>query len=513
VSNLLDDVNSLGCGQIDLDMAVIRSNIKSGRAQFSNWPDYSQEELEESNYDKVNLIGDSDTDLLSMLSTNISDCIQFPVNSVFMHGLAILSSAMTKGFSYKYNGNGPVTIYSVISQPPSTGKSGVHGAFFHPIRVAFEGYNKSQSKKRGVIEFKISTGKSELKKCPENEVEARVKSIEDLESQLEETPIYRYSVSDATPEALVQGALRGGGMFNVLSDEASAISSVLGEMYGTGGTTNSEGVLKGWDGEYVSISRVGSGDIQGFVRGSIAVLAQDGTIESILAAAGKGNGVSERFFLLQEANLFGYRNRRREGRAKRNESLHSKYANLVAKLVNTDDFVFTINDASLSLIDDAMELYEPLMKDGEKYSHGMMRGVCGKFDKRVVKVSCVLHVAKNWDAKGGPDTVDTECVKRAIHICQQMMGAYEKTAKSEGYIGESAECLKVIELLSSEAARGKRSIVGSDISNRFKDDKVFKGKKKLATYALEKIAPKLQSMGYCCIVGKKWYINPKLARG
>jgi hypothetical protein len=514
-SDLIAGLTSLNKTKLQIEMDHVKMIIsgvggESRAHQIGLWPEYSSSSLNDNDYDDVSVFDDTANDLLTRMSRNVSEVIQFPVNSVFIHGLAVLSSAMNKGFSYKYHGTGPVTIYSVVSQPPSTGKSGVHGAFFHPIRIAFEGYNKIQEKKRASIEYKISKIKKEMKNAEEYEIEAIAKSIEDLESQLEETHVYNYSVSDSTPESLARGALGHGGLFNVLSDESAAISSVLGEMYGSGGKTNSECILKGWDGEYVSISRVGSGDIKGFVRGSVAVLAQDGVIESILKIASEGNGIAERFFLLKEANMFGKRKRRRKDRIHKDESLHSEYANLVAKLVHTDDFIFNINNDSIDLIEDACEAFEPELSDGGRYSKGMLRGVAGKFDKRVVKVACILHVAKNWDTTGGPDTVDTQCVERAIHICKEMMRAYEKTAQSEGYVGSESECMAIIDALTRYTSRGKLVTNSSQLRDTVKRLTIFKDTPKLAAYIAHNITPKLESLGYCCVIKKKIYINPHL---
>jgi len=240
------------------------------------------------------------------------------------------------------------------------------------------------------------------------------------------------------------------------------------------------------------------------------VLAQDGVIESILQIAAEGNGIAERFFLLKEANMFGKRKRRRKERRYKDESLHAEYAMLVAKLVHTDDFVFTINNESLDLIEDACEMFEESLSDGGQYSKGMLRGVAGKFDKRVVKVACILHVSKNWDSTGGPEIVDTNCIERAIHICKEMMRAYEKTAESEGYVGTNSECSVIIDAMIRYTSRGKLITNSSQLRDTVKRLAIFKDTPKLAAYIAQHILPKLQDLGYCCIVKKKVFINPQL---
>ena len=514
MNELMNELGALGVTEVEGQLGVVKARLKAKQiVPAVIWPDYSPKELEDTDYDDVNLVNDTDNDILSRMSREISERIQFPINTVYIHGLAVIASAMVKGFRYEYNDEEVVSIYSVTGQPPSTGKSGVHNAFSKPIRVAFSHYNDNQQVKRDIITRDIKTKKEALKSEHENAIPEIMREIVDLERKLEQTPIYNYCVSDATPEALVQGALARGGMFNVMSDEGSAIESVLGNLYGNGGVVNTEGILHGWDNGFCSISRKSTGDIKGHVRGCVAVLAQGNTVKSILDAAANGNGVAERFFLLEESWAFGGRNRRKRSRKPIDKSLHSEYANLVTKLVNSDDIVFTFNDESIDLIDDLLEYYEPFLAQGQKYGNPMMQGVVGKADKRICKVACVLHVAKNWSVNGGGTVVDTECVAKAIDICKQMLVAYEKTAVTSGYIGEVAECQAVVEEITKMAQKGKKDFVCSEMNSKFKRGSVFGEQPSLSKHIREKVIPKLEQAGYCAAIGKRIYINPKLKGG
>ena len=92
--------------------------------------------------------------------------------------------------------------------------------------------------------------------------------MDELNEKLEETPIYRYSVSNTTPEALEQIAFNQTGLWNVVSDEAGAINVLLGNMYSEGSLSNADIILQAWDGDWLSSSRITRKAGEGYVRGS-----------------------------------------------------------------------------------------------------------------------------------------------------------------------------------------------------------------------------------------------------
>jgi len=149
----------------------------------------------------VKVVDKRKKDLLTTLSLGISEQIQFPVNTIFMHGLGVIASAMTKSFSYEYHGEeSPVNLYVVTSQPPSSGKSGVNKFLANPVRNAFTDYNTGQAKKRALLESRSASLKADLKKAT-NDAEIECGSVEliELEERLSKIPLYKYAVSNATP--------------------------------------------------------------------------------------------------------------------------------------------------------------------------------------------------------------------------------------------------------------------------------------------------------------------------
>jgi hypothetical protein len=127
-----------------------RNRILLKKLQLEDeWQDPIDIEVAEDTILDIKVVDHKRNDILTRAAVAISNQVQFPVNTAFMHGLGIIATAMTKSFYYEYYGNeSPVNLYVVTSQPPSTGKSGINNFFAGPVRIAFVDYNKAQQSKR-----------------------------------------------------------------------------------------------------------------------------------------------------------------------------------------------------------------------------------------------------------------------------------------------------------------------------------------------------------------------------
>jgi len=479
--------------------------------EFENqWADPVDFEYTDESTLNVNLVDESSDDILTQMAMAISKQIQFPVNTAFLHGMGVIATAMTKSFSFKYNeGEKPVALYVVTSQPPSTGKSGVNNFFVSPVRTAFVDFNKTQKIKRAKLEFKAKEVKEALKNAVnENELDSLMADLNDITDDLDDTPIYKYSVSNTTPEALENLSFSQKGTWNLVSDEAGSINVLLGNIYSDNKSPNADIVLQSWDGDWLSVNRITRSAGDGYVKGSIAVIAQDETISTILQAGSRGNGVSERFLLLRENNMLGHRNHNNYTPVPVN--LKAKYAQLINELVFSDSTVFEFSKISKNVITKYKNEIEPLLKDNEEYSNNLLRGVAGKMDKQVMKMSCVLHVAKSW--KGGlkPTKIDDSTVKWAVSLYSELIKLYIDAADSNGYIGEISEirCLK--EQFIKFKDKKKFAVTATEIKDYVKNKPVFKGRPKLAKYISDRLIPKCIDYRLCTLCEGKIAINPRL---
>ena len=505
-SNTLADIDR---NQRDADKQKKQQEIK--RLSFeASWGDPDDFEAAEEKILDVKVVDGRRKDVLTRAAIAISDQVQFPVNTAFMHGLGIIATAMTKSFSYEYYGNeSPVNLYVVTSQPPSTGKSGINNFFVSPVRISFGDYNTSQQSKRSKIEVKIKDIKAELKEAEKDpEIDALLSEMATQTKALEETPIYRYSVSNTTPEALEQIAFLQTGFWNVISDEAGAINVLLGNMYSEGSLSNADIVLQSWDGDWLSSSRITRKAGEGYVRGSMAVIAQDETISTILQAGSRGNGISERFLLLRENNKLGARDHNKFEPVP--ESVKIDYSKLINSLVFSDKIMFKFSNEAKQLIKENKIKIEPHLSDGGMYSNNLLRGVVGKMDKQVMKMSCVLHVAENWKGTDQPIIIGTDTVKWAIKMYKELIKLYIDAADSNGFIGEISELKAIKEQFIKFLQKDKQVITYSELKDYVKNRPVFKGRAKLASYIKDKLLIRLLELKLCTLVDDKIIINPRL---
>lgn len=474
------------------------------------WADPSEIAEKEEDFLSVTLVDESKNDLLTKLAIGISAQVQFPVNTAFLHGMGVIATAMTKSFSYSYYGDkSPVTLYAVTSQPPSTGKSGINKCFSIPVRMAFTDFNKGQKKLRIKIEKEISEVKKELKDASmSEEVSMLVSELERKEDKLINTPIYRYAVSNVTPEALESIAFGQRGNWNLISDEAGSINVLLGNLYSDNTLANNDIVLQSWDGDYFSSGRVTREGGEGYAKGSIAVIAQDETIDTILQAGSRGNGVSERFLLLKENNKLGTRTFKNYKPV--SKELKDDYSTLINALVFSPDTVFEFSTKAMQAIIINKEKIEPHLADSGMYSSSLLRGVTGKMDKQVMKMSCILHVVQHWKNGNQPLEISEETVRWAIKLYKELIKLYIHAASSNGFAGDVAELAVIRAQMVKLLEKKKQVVTFTELKDATKGTNVFKGRAKLASYIKKNLLIKMIELNWCTLLDNKVVINPKL---
>jgi len=478
--------------------------------QQREWPDpIMPEDYETKKQEHIEVINLDRKDLLTTFAKQIATQIQFPVNTTFVHGLGVIASAMTKSFSYMHFGKkSPVNLYVVTSQPSGSGKSGVNDFYFEPVEIAFTEFNRKQKVKIAKLLSEIKTIKTDLKKATQDqEIDSLTSDLINANELLDETPVYEYVVTNTTPEALENLCYTQDNMWNIVSDEAGSINVLLGNMYSDNELTNADIVLKSWDADYSNVQRVSRKTGSGRSRGTIAVIAQDETISTILKAGSIGNGVSERFLLYREQDIMGTRNFKIFNPV--DEFLIKEYSILVSRLVFSDKTTFTFSEqCDHTIIENKMKI-EPHLMSGEIYSNNMLRGAVSKMDKQVKKISCVLHVVEHW-GKYQPTVINVKTVEWAIKIYKQLIKMYISAADSQGFIGDKSEVEEMIKQFKKFTAKGKNVISVTNIRDYVKHRPIFKGRAKLSNYLKENVLPECEKHNLCVCIGGDVWINPKL---
>ena len=454
------------------------------------------------------------TDLLSQYAEELSDTIQFPLASIYLFGLGAVASAMIRRFSFEYWGDSSsVNLYVIAAQPPSTAKSGIDSKLTMPILDAYDAISAQNVKARMSIQIDINKATKDLQKpsCKENEL-ALLEKITKLEEELRLYPIYRYAADDSTPEGVEIMAFNQGNMFNIISAESASMHTILGKSYGGKGSKNNNNIfLKGWDDEHVSVIRGGRETSAGRIRGCVAVLAQDAAIEAVLEAGQSGEGISERMLMLRERNMLGDRIHSRS-RDSINKNIKNEYAELCSNIVSEEKPVnLSFSDKALDSLIDTLNHYEPMIADGGKYSHAMLRGVIGKADKQIRKIASVLHCVNEWGAGGSRSrTIPQATMKKAIKIFDALKDTYVAAADSKGFMGKKTSEDIMIEKIIGYAEKKKNRLSFKMLHDSMKNHEAIKGTSKLMQQIKNEWAPALQEKGFIVFDDKYIFINPRI---
>ncbi|MEG0209090.1 MULTISPECIES: DUF3987 domain-containing protein [Gammaproteobacteria] len=497
-------------------------NSNSYRQSQSFWPKVQEIESNSEKYPVISLGNDSD--IVGKLSSNAARSVQFPESSAYMHFLGCISAAMLGRFTVEYHGTQqPTALYVVTSQPPSTGKSAINSLALAPMISEVDRINENRKRERKKVMAKLSQIAKEMKleKSP-SEMAALFEDKEDSEEKLERLGDLTFPVSDTTPEGLARINNRQGN-FAVISDEATSINSLLGMTYGSGDKkTNSELVLKAWDAGHVSIARANVDNNMTFVAmGVISVIAQDETLRAIMEAGARGIGVSERFLLVREESFLGRRKFVDENGNSTYEPIDSglkaDYFKLVHEIMNEVNVELRVTATAMKYLNMARQDMEPKLSDGGEYSHTMLRGAMGKFDKQAIRIASVLHVIRNWfnPSGGNPGKsrdIELETMQEAVLMFHELSKTYLSSASAAGHAGDTAEMTKLVEILVKQAKSGtpKGLINVRSLYENARRVKPFDGQAGVMTRIRDHLLPMLEDKGYVCLIGDKVYVNPQL---
>jgi len=454
-------------------------------------------------------------DLMTELAKGIEGYLQFPSSTIFLHGLGCVASAMTKSFNIEYGFSElPVCIYVITAQPPSTGKSEVNRRLFTPILKAYKSLNEVHEKERGQLEREVKRLERQLdglgKGKDKYDEEEIVDQIEQKMIRLNEIPKWSPAVTNSTIEAIDAGLDKNDGMFNIVSAEAEAVNVVVGSVYGDGqNKSNVELLLKAWDGEWYASDRVSRNGYTGEVRASISVIAQDDTIDTLLAAGASGRGLTERFLMLSEKSNLGSRDHYRKYSF--DNSMYERYVQLVSNIVNEKKVTLNFSQAAESVLRDYKQRLEPTMRDDGENSHNLTTGFIGKADKQVRKLAAVLHTIDQWqDGADRNKTISDDYVYWAMSIFDELAKTFINSADYMGYVGSNSEVNKMIEVIQGMASRGKTKTTVAAIRDLVKNKKPFKGSRNMTRKIKEEVIPKLEQLNYCVLDGQTVFINPRL---
>ncbi|MXR67982.1 DUF3987 domain-containing protein [Shewanella sp. JBTF-M18] len=415
-----------------------------GRQQLNNLTPIKP--LQESNLpstkaaEKLDLAAIGKGNALVTFAADVARAYQFPTNTAILTVMGIFSGYAGLKYCVQYPNQErlPMGLYVVAEQPPAAAKSSVLRSATTPCLKAIKALNESR-----------------------------------LAAATEEEPARLIKIlgSNTTPEALESDHAKvNEGYFSLASAEQGLSDVLLGLT--SDRKADSDLILKGFNGEWHSASRVTRQGFQGIVHGAVTLLAQSGSIDTILAKS-NGTGIAERFLMLSEPTLLG---KRRFGKAKPSfvdRKLRASYdkavENISEWMISNNHYPLLERLISLEIdpqgwqaIADKQQEIEPLLADGELYSHGVLRGIFGKIDIQVMKLAATLHIADclmTDKAVGG--FIPYSVVTVAIDMAAALAANVRQILEEKGMIGKSAECEAILRMFEQGGSKTEREIIQS----------------------------------------------------
>lgn len=416
----------------------------------------------ETPYSTVNLLKHiDDKQLIKRLSKTLAAGIQLPESTAFLMGMAIFSSVATRNYyvSYEYGGSIPIGLYVVTEQPPAAAKTWLQNEFQKPFDDVDDEKRKLQTEELKQLQ---SIDKERLS----DEQKARI-----LELKQNYQPLL--FITNTTPEALEMSLHKTGGFFSLVSSEQSLFDSLLGLINGNDSKqNNNEVVLNGFDGGKSGTLRIGREAYSGRSAGSVALFAQNGSIEKVLNAS-NGTGLSERFLMLSEPHNLGKRKHVEAPYIDRTitAEYHELATSIARVALNKDNEVgfLSISKNGHLEIKKYRDAIEEHLADGGAYAvHQSLRGAAGKANMQIMKVAANLHLI---DGGAYQPEIDDCHVTAAIHIVNDLLIAALGLCHAKGLIGAKAEFSAIITYLSKQNGKGAKM---REITNSLKSTKPFK---------------------------------------
>jgi hypothetical protein len=468
----------------------------------------------------VNLYLTDEKDFITKLAMEISKSIKFPIATAHLHSLGVIAAAMTKSFNFEYNGKTkPCNLYVVTGQPPSTGKSGVNEILFEPVEEAFDTLNKSSAITRKRLQIQLAQAEKAVDainkskgSTSDDELHMALTLVDDIQARLNHMPEWIVALDDTTIEAAEALAGMQNGMFNIVSAEAEALEVILGGVYT--GDDKAKGnfglVLKAWDGERIAVHRITRDGYKGKVRASIAVIAQNSNIESLMERGAKGRGLPERFLMLNEPNLLGTRDHNQ--RRPIDRQVLSDYKVMITNIVNEPKCILKFKPEYTKLINDFRNKQESKIADGGEYDSSMLTGFVGKADKHILKLACIYHAVDEWGIKGTKNKeVSQKSVIRAITVFEQLMVEYAQSAADLGFAGKLVQLQSICKYFDNQVRKNRRSkVTFTEFYDSIRNVSSFKGARNITTKLKKELIPILEQCNYLILQNDTIYINPRL---
>lgn len=404
---------------------------------------------------------------LKEFSQELANSTETPEGMSVMVILSALSTSLQGKFEVKPKEDSSysetVNIYTITTLPPANRKSSVLNACIAPL-------SEWEKEQREIMEPEIKRQKSryESEKGLIDKMRKKLKSgdssgvsIEEIankEAELKEPEsLPRLFVNDITPESLVTLIAEQNNRMSIFSDEGGIIDTMAG-LY-SGGNSNIDILLKGWDGGYLRQKRKDRElDIEPLL--TINLTVQPIIIQNLGSKkAYSGKGLLERFLYCLPKSKLGYRTNNQPSL-----SIKAKndYAHKLRELINIP---YQEKPITLFLdceaykewreFQDAIEI--DLRPDGRL---AICQGWGGKLCGYALRIAALLHVAQYGNSS---NKINKDIIGKALELSSLLtfhaIAAF-KTMEIDPDVKDAKEILSWI------FVNGKDSFIKADLTKK-----------------------------------------------
>ena len=369
--------------------------------------------------------------ILAAMVLDVANMAQVDEAMVSTIALATIAGCVSPG-KIKLNSQdseAPLTLFTLVIAAPSEGKSGVLQALTQPLydieQELIEEYKLKRSSERSskrLMEQRIDTALKAAKRGDANATADFYAASLALES-FEESPSPRIMYDDVTPEALVE-RMCGNGRAFIASAEGGIFQTIAGRY--AHGVSNLDAILKGYNGESLSVDRKGADPLV-IMRPllTFALMVQQHTWTEVKTNADfMGRGFIHRFLIVEPFSMVGDRSfagKRFDLMVKHN------YATLIRQLVET----FKNSKPTLPMsvqADEVLARYSQTTEEGlrpeERFGGSAIHTEWGgKLFPKALRLCGILHCALNGD-KSLEIPVAGSTAENAVLLTEWFAGEY-----------------------------------------------------------------------------------------
>ncbi|BBL58863.1 DUF3987 domain-containing protein [Methylomonas koyamae] len=252
-------------------------------------------------------------------------------------------------------------------------------------------------------------------------------------------------ITNVTSPALNSMLIATNGFFFAASSENGLFISILG-LRDNPKFNDNDLLLNAREGGYVNNIRANRNAYRGQARGAITSYAQEGGIGYLLSASGN-TGLAERFLLISEPSLIGYRDRIKE--KINGEHILEEYAKRCAICQAFIDDDNALNHEALITLKITVNGWryiahfeqdlENKMRPGAELSHPILQRVVGKTKMQVMGIAANMYLlhTENPPANESDDpSIPDEFVVMGINIFKKLIFGVRSYCERKGLISD-----------------------------------------------------------------------------